>query len=44
MDNLNWTKEDIDSLISDIKALFLADGNYDSIERNMFSNLKRLLS
>lgn len=40
----NYSKEDMDSLFSDIKDLFLADGNYDAIERNMFSNLKRLLS
>jgi len=40
----NYSKEDIDSLFTDIKTLFLSDGNYDAIERNMFSNLKRLLS
>ena len=40
----NYSKGDIDLLFADIKALFLADGNYDTIERNMFTNLKRLLS
>ena len=39
----NYSKGDIDFLFADIKELFLADGDYDTIERNMFTNLKRLL-
>ena len=40
----NYSKSDMDILFTDIKALSLADGIYDSIERHMFANLKRLLS
>ena len=40
----NYSKGDIDFLFADIKQLFLADGNYDTLEKNMFMNLKRLLS
>ncbi|OUR91850.1 hypothetical protein A9Q87_08590 [Flavobacteriales bacterium 34_180_T64] len=40
----NYSKGDLDILFADIKALFLADGNYDTIERHMFADLKRLLS
>ena len=39
--NYNWSQ--IDDLISEIKALFLADGTFDAIEKSMFTGLRNLL-
>jgi hypothetical protein len=39
----NYSEDALDFLFSDIKELFLADGEFDILERNMFANLKRLL-
>lgn len=38
----NYTNEDIDLLLEDIKVLFFADGNFDITEQNMLKSLKRL--
>ena len=38
----NWSQ--IDNLISEIKALFLADGKFDAIEKSMFTGLRKLLT
>lgn len=40
----NYTHEDTDSILSEIKKLFLADGNFDILERNMLIALKRLFT
>lgn len=40
----NYTLEDIDQLLSDIKLLFHADGEFDILEQNMMLYLKRLLN
>ncbi|MFD1014679.1 TerB family tellurite resistance protein [Winogradskyella rapida] len=37
-----YTKEDIDLLLEDIKALFFADGDFDITEQNMLRCLERL--
>jgi hypothetical protein len=37
----NWSEKD--DLISEIKALFLADGVYDQLERILFNGLKKIL-
>jgi uncharacterized protein YlbG (UPF0298 family) len=37
----NWSQ--LDDLISEIKALFLADGTFDAIEKSMFIGLRNLL-
>ncbi|WP_458626505.1 hypothetical protein [Winogradskyella sp. PC D3.3] len=39
----NYTKDDIDILLEDIKVLFLSDGDFDITEQNMYRFLERLL-
>lgn len=39
----NYSKDDIDVLFVDIKLLFLSDGEYDILEKNMFLYLKKIL-
>ncbi|WP_412984926.1 hypothetical protein [Pontimicrobium sp. IMCC45349] len=40
----NYSQEDLTDLFTDIKSLFLSDGNYDAIEKNMYMYLKKILS
>ncbi|GJM35858.1 MAG: hypothetical protein DHS20C18_48590 [Saprospiraceae bacterium] len=40
----NYSKEQIDSLFQEMKELFLTDGNYDTLEQNLWRGLKRLLN
>ena len=40
----NYNADDLKLLFNDIKTLFLSDGEYDILERNMFLFLKKLLS
>lgn len=40
----NYDSDELQSLFTDIKTLFLSDGEYDIMERNMFLFLKKLLS
>jgi hypothetical protein len=40
----NYSEEDKESLIRDIKNVFFADGSVDILERKVFSILKKLLS
>jgi hypothetical protein len=40
----NYSKEDLDDLFVDIKLLFLSDGEYDVLEKNMFLYLKKILN
>lgn len=40
----NYDADELKSLFADIKTLFLSDGEYDIMERNMFLFLKKLLS
>ncbi|MEZ4797878.1 MAG: hypothetical protein R2785_12010 [Flavobacteriaceae bacterium] len=40
----NYNNDDLQSLFIDIKALFLSDGEYDVLERNVFMYLKKILS
>ena len=39
----NYTQEDKQKLLEDIKALFMSDGNYDTLEYNMMLGLKKIL-
>lgn len=39
----NYTKDDIDILLEDIKVLFLTDDDFDITEQNMTRFLERLL-
>ena len=43
IERLNYSSEDIDELLSEIQVLFYSDGDFDLLERNMFTFLKRLL-
>jgi len=40
----NYNTNDLELLFADIKTLFLSDGEYDIMERNMFLFLKKILS
>ena len=40
---LEYDSEQIEVLIEDIKGLFLADGNYDQMEKTMFYGLNKIL-
>ena len=40
---LDYSQEQVDTLMTEIKALFLSDGKYDILEKNMLRELKRLL-
>lgn len=39
----NYSAEDLTSLFADVKALFFADGEFDAVERFMYSYLKKIL-
>jgi hypothetical protein len=39
-----YTKEEKDNYFKDIKDLFLSDGNYDHLEKNIFRGLNRILN
>ncbi len=43
IEKYNYSKEDISGLLRDIKNLFLSDGHFDTVEKNMLLALKRLL-
>jgi len=40
----NYNEDELKSLFTDIKTLFLSDGEYDIMERNMFLYIKKILS
>lgn len=40
----HYNNDDLQSLFTDIKMLFLSDGEYDIMEQNMFLYLKKILS
>ncbi len=39
----HYSENDIDSLFTDIKAVFWADGDFSRIEQNLFLGLKKLV-
>ncbi|MDY0781400.1 hypothetical protein [Tenacibaculum sp. IB213877] len=41
--DLGYTKDEIENLFNEIKVLFLSDGSYDILERNLMMGLKKLL-
>ena len=43
LDDKHYSKVELDTLFEDIKKLFLSDGDYDAMELNLFSYLKKLL-
>ena len=40
----NYSEEDLNQLFTDIKTLFLSDGEYEIMEKNMFQYLKKILN
>jgi len=42
IDKFNYSKDELDTLVNDIKALFDADGEFDIQESNMLLALKKL--
>lgn len=40
---LNYTEAEIDNLINEVKALFLSDGKFDILEKNIFRGLNHIL-
>ncbi len=38
-----YTQDDIENLLNDIKSVFYSDGTFDSIEKNMMMYLKKIL-
>ncbi|TVZ59765.1 hypothetical protein NA63_2301 [Flavobacteriaceae bacterium MAR_2010_105] len=43
LDAYNYSKDDLSMLFADIKILFFSDGEFDSLEQNMYRSLERLL-
>jgi len=44
IDKYNYSKDELQTLISDIKNLFDSDGDFDILEDNMLHALKRLIA
>jgi hypothetical protein len=43
MDRYNYSEEEVDELFYEIKELFLSDGSYETMERNIEMALKHIL-
>ncbi len=43
MDRLQYDSASVEVLEKEIKELFLSDGSYDTLEKNLFIGLKRIL-
>ena len=43
IDKYNYSKDELEHLVSDVKGLFNADGEYDVLESNMLLALKKLI-
>ena len=43
-DQLGYAAPEADKLFAEIKALFLADGQFDVLEQNIFRGLRKLLT
>ncbi len=44
IEKFNYTDNEIDTLLSDVKNLFLSDGNVDIMEENLFRALKKIVA
>ena len=44
VDRYDYSTEDIDALFEDIKSVFMADGEYDTLEQNLYRGLKHLIA
>lgn len=43
IEKFNYSTNEIETLLSDIKNLFMADGNVDVLENNLFRALKKII-
>ena len=43
LDRFKFTKDEVAVLLSEIKELFLSDGSFDTLERNLFMRLNQFL-
>lgn len=43
LEKFNYSKNEIETLLSDIKHLFMADGEVDILEKNIFRALKKIV-
>jgi len=43
LEKFNYSKNEIETLLNDVRNLFLADGKIDVLEENLFRALKKLL-
>jgi len=43
IEKFNYSNNEIETLLSDIKNLFMADGNIDVLENNLFRALKKII-
>ena len=44
LEEKHYSKVELELLFKDIKELFLSDGNYDAMELNLYSYLKKILN
>lgn len=44
IDDLNYSKEEVTNLFTEIKELFLSDGKFDILEQNLMLGLKKILN
>jgi uncharacterized protein YpuA (DUF1002 family) len=42
-EKFEYSKEDLDSIMDDIKSVFLSDGTYDTLEKNLMMGLRKIL-
>ena len=42
LEKFNCSKEECESMLKDMKDVFMADGKFDSMERSMFLAIKKL--
>ena len=42
-EKFNYSSEDLDGFMDDLRALFLADGSFDTLEKNLLMGLKKIL-
>lgn len=43
IEKFNYSNNEMETLLSDIKNLFMADGNIDILENNLFRALKKII-
>ena len=44
LERLQYSKAELEALMQEMKALFMSDNSYDTLERNLFMGLKHILN